>query len=440
MRGSIVVFGVDLRTLLFGVFGAVILMAGILIMMPVKVSAQASPVPCTGAYNAYNRQDFCGFFNNQGLDGGPDLRGGTWNPDGTWTWANGSDPGVPNSVDTAVEFIDMILSDYYTGDQRARTVAQYMILNMIGVLPTQDQVLAKTVTPEQIVDWQTRVMSYADIDDNSSGSGVSTGQNGSIVWNDYRGLSCGDLNTYYQIEYDDVTAYEVSVDNDPDCVTGDALASNHIVFRDTSDNDIFQIRRLCMNPTGTAFAGIEDAAPENDGVLGDLVFEDVNQNGVFDPGVDRGIPGVTIALYEANAACEQGTLIDTATTDADGRYRFENLPVIGPEGLFANYIVAVTDDNGVLNDFIASVGTPGEDDNSQDPAGYCMTLALEERSNQTGDFGYYRSAANDNGGTNEQGDGTLAATGNAQIWLIIGAALSMIVGAVVLRRYNISKI
>src|SRR5690606_21485198 len=116
-------------------------------------------------------------------------------------------------------------------DQRARTVAQYMILNMIGVLPTQDQVLAKTVTPEQIVDWQTRVMSYADIDDNSSGSGVSTGQNGSIVWNDYRGLSCGDLNTYYQIEYDDVTAYEVSVDNDPDCVTGDALASNHIVFR-----------------------------------------------------------------------------------------------------------------------------------------------------------------------------------------------------------------
>lgn len=438
MRGRGILYEVSLRTLVLYVTGVLALFIGMAFFAPVDVGAQASPMPCVGPYNQYNRQDSCGFFNNQGLDGGPDLRGGTWNPDGTWTWASGSDPGVPSSVDTAEEFIDMVLGDYYTGDQRARTAAQYMILSMIGVLPTQDQVLAKTVTPAQIVDWQTRVMSYADIDDNSGGAGVSTGQNGSIVWNDFRGLSCGDLNTYYQIEYDDVAAYEVTVDNAPDCVTGDALASNHIVFMDTDDNDVLQIRRLCMNPTGTELAGIAEADPEEDGTLGDLVFEDVNQDGVYNPDDgDVGIPGVAIALYGANAACEQGVLIGAATTDENGRYQFTDLPIISPEGLFANYVVTVTDDDGVLNGFTASVGQPGEDENSQNPAGYCMTLALAERSNQTGDFGYYRSdSENGNGGNGEQGDGTLAATGSSRSFIVFGSALSLIIGVIALRRMS----
>ncbi|OCT13261.1 hypothetical protein A8709_01145 [Paenibacillus pectinilyticus] len=57
-----------------------------------------------------------------------------------------------------------------------------------------------------------------------------------------------------------------------------------------------------------------------DGSLGDIVWDDLNANGVQDAG-EPGIPGVTVELYQAGTA----TLLDTQTTDAGGRYLFTNL-------------------------------------------------------------------------------------------------------------------
>ncbi|MDR6555133.1 SdrD B-like domain-containing protein [Paenibacillus qinlingensis] len=57
-----------------------------------------------------------------------------------------------------------------------------------------------------------------------------------------------------------------------------------------------------------------------DGSLGDIVWHDLNANGLQDTG-EPGIPGVTVELYTAGTA----TLLGTQTTDAGGRYLFTNL-------------------------------------------------------------------------------------------------------------------
>ena len=56
------------------------------------------------------------------------------------------------------------------------------------------------------------------------------------------------------------------------------------------------------------------------GTIGDLVFSDLNGNGVADPG-DTGIGGVTVTLR--NAA---GAIVGTTVTDANGGYSFLNVP------------------------------------------------------------------------------------------------------------------
>jgi uncharacterized repeat protein (TIGR01451 family) len=53
--------------------------------------------------------------------------------------------------------------------------------------------------------------------------------------------------------------------------------------------------------------------------LGDTVWEDTNRNGIQDAG-ESGVAGVTVHLYKDGA--DTGT---TATTDGDGRYRFNDL-------------------------------------------------------------------------------------------------------------------
>jgi protocatechuate 3,4-dioxygenase beta subunit len=69
--------------------------------------------------------------------------------------------------------------------------------------------------------------------------------------------------------------------------------------------------------------------------IGDLVFRDVANDGVFDPGTDSPIPGVTVRLLDAS-----NTVISTLTTDANGLYRFNLLSpgqyrveIVPPAGL-----------------------------------------------------------------------------------------------------------
>ena len=68
--------------------------------------------------------------------------------------------------------------------------------------------------------------------------------------------------------------------------------------------------------------------PGGSGVIGDKVFDDVNENGVFDGG-DVGINGATIKLYEdtnGNGVIDPGdTLIATTTSAGGGNYSFTGL-------------------------------------------------------------------------------------------------------------------
>lgn len=386
-----------------------------------------SPADCTEVaprpYIGYNRKAWCGYFNNEGWTAGAPLRGGSWNPDGTWTDATAADPGVPDSLEEANGpdgFVMMILNDYYNGDQRARTAAEFIILSMLGVLPDEEGTVDKEVTPEQIIEWQNRVLSYANIDDNSDGSGVSTGDSGTITWKDERHLDCGEVNTYYQIEFDDVAPFEVNTANTPDC-DDPTFVEEYIVFTDNDGNELMTIRRICMNPAGEISPLPEADSVVENGVLGNLVFEDVNNDGVYDPASDAGIPNVTVALYAADDACNLGDPIGTAITDENGTYQFNNLFTVSPMGKFANYVVAVTDENNVLAGYTVTTGQSGIDGNSQDSSGYCMQLTWSEDNNQTGDFGYYRDMTNAEAGSET---GELAATGsNIQLLFIVVGGL-----------------
>lgn len=251
-----------LRTLLrsqFMVVGALVI-AGVALLSPatttyaVEYESNGNKAACDGSSSrpevAYGRQGWCGYFKNEGWTDGPGLRGGSWsaktNPGGSWTEATTKDPAVPKSVDTAQEFIDMVVDDLENGDKRAVTSAQFIILSMLGNEAEGTKKLKKEVTAKQLEDWKQRILSYAD---EGELKGISNGQNGSIEWFDEVHLKCGSMNTYYQIDQDDVAPFQINERNTPECK--DAKSTEEfITFRDSDDNIVFQIKRICMNAAG----------------------------------------------------------------------------------------------------------------------------------------------------------------------------------------------
>jgi hypothetical protein len=129
------------------------------------------------------------------------------------------------------------------------------------------------------------------------------------------------------------------------------------------------------------------------GSIGDLVLNDVDADGFKGAG-ETGIAGVTVDLdrdLNGDGKVHPGEpMIGTATTDANGAYSLSGLSTtdngLGAAG--ADYIVDVTDVNGVLNGYRHSLGTAGSDDNSQtDP--YPVSISNGSPNNLTADFGYY---------------------------------------------------
>ncbi|MGC8782073.1 MAG: SdrD B-like domain-containing protein, partial [Anaerolineae bacterium] len=112
------------------------------------------------------------------------------------------------------------------------------------------------------------------------------------------------------------------------------------------------------------------------GVIGNLVWGEVDGNGLFNPaGGDAGLAGVTVALLQG------GQTIATTTTGPGGGYAF----VGQPDG---SYQVTVSDDFGVLAAYSPTVPGPfpGQDNNNQVQP-YAVTLS-NSSINPTADFGY----------------------------------------------------
>ncbi len=86
--------------------------------------------------------------------------------------------------------------------------------------------------------------------------------------------------------------------------------------------------------------------------IGDTVWQDIDRDGVKDAG-EPGIPNVTLALYSdpnGDGDYSDGSLLRTTTTDAYGKYMFH---LLGSR----NYLVEVTDDNGMLTGYSTTTGT-----------------------------------------------------------------------------------
>ncbi|MBK8146105.1 MAG: hypothetical protein IPK62_14510 [Bacteroidetes bacterium] len=100
------------------------------------------------------------------------------------------------------------------------------------------------------------------------------------------------------------------------------------------------------------------------GSLGDLVWYDMNNNGLQDPG-EAGVAGVTVTLYESDGV----TVISTTTTNALGEYIFTGLDaggyVVGFTNLPVGFTISAKDAdaqgiNGELNSDV-NVGTQKTD-------------------------------------------------------------------------------
>ncbi len=115
----------------------------------------------------------------------------------------------------------------------------------------------------------------------------------------------------------------------------------------------------------------------NAGVIGDLIFLDANGDGVYRQGDgDRGIPGVTVALFQ------NGTPVAATTSGINGSYLFTDLAP-------GSYAVDVTDQFGVLAGHAATTGPQAGQDNQSQAHPYSLFLGLNP-TNLTADFGYMR--------------------------------------------------
>ncbi|MCB9834747.1 DUF11 domain-containing protein [Candidatus Nomurabacteria bacterium] len=122
------------------------------------------------------------------------------------------------------------------------------------------------------------------------------------------------------------------------------------------------------------------------GRIGNQVWNDLDHDGVFDPG-EPGIPGVTIKLYQGICAdhTTSSTSMATTTTASDGTYYFNSLPVD------QNYYVVVDrSSSSVLTNYTNSTGPDHTaDGNSKSEDCYEVSLTTASPSNLTADFGYY---------------------------------------------------
>jgi uncharacterized repeat protein (TIGR02059 family)/LPXTG-motif cell wall-anchored protein len=115
--------------------------------------------------------------------------------------------------------------------------------------------------------------------------------------------------------------------------------------------------------------------------VGSFVWADADRDGVQDAG-ELGIAGVTLSITKADGSAVTdvfGAAINTTTTDANGAYVFENLPV-------GSYKVTVTDPAG----YVATTALAGSDREVDSSTGNATStnLTTDGASDMTLDFGF----------------------------------------------------
>ncbi len=136
-----------------------------------------------------------------------------------------------------------------------------------------------------------------------------------------------------------------------DGVAGSGVATNDPIT-DGRDSDATLSGTTAQIAYNTGAAGNNNHtldfgfAPVPKYSIGDLIWNDTNNNGKID-GAEAPLSGVTVTLYAATAAgAPTGAALGTITTDATGRYRFDNL-------MAGEYVVVATPAAG----YVSSTGT-----------------------------------------------------------------------------------
>jgi len=160
--------------------------------------------------------------------------------------------------------------------------------------------------------------------------------------------------------------------------------SNSVVFS-LNDNTLgTPIKPTSVNEPQQDFGFVNTNA--NPGIIGDTIFFDADEDGFL--GAGEGLQGVVVQLLDSN-----GNLVGSATTDANGNYLFDNLPV----SVAGETYSVVVDTNSLPNGGVGWTNTIDPDGIADSNSSVLLTNALPTNINQ--DFGYESDGQNTITGT-----------------------------------------
>lgn len=227
------------------------------------------------------------------------------------------------------------------------------LLNPVWTLSTAGGTVVTTPTAVQ----PTATATYILVAQNAAGckdtAGVVVTVNPKPILATANGFPACRLNgTAYTIKF---TATGGTVTTVPSLtVTGDSIANIPLTTASV---------KLIITGAGGCKDSITVAAPTCDkpvGSIGDLIWKDVNDNGLQELPTEKGVAGVKVNLYAASAGTKTGSVLQTKTTGTDGLYLFTGL-------LAGDYIVEI--DKTTLPDtcqITAKQNVPSDDTKDSD--------------------------------------------------------------------------
>lgn len=150
------------------------------------------------------------------------------------------------------------------------------------------------------------------------------------------------INNGFPVCRDNGTAYTIKFTKSPigAIVTAKNVATGAViaVTGDSVANILLSVAKVRLIVTnGVCIDSVDVDAPVCDkpvGSIGDLIWKDVNDNGLQDLPAEKGVAGVKVNLYAAAAGTKTGSVLQTKTTGTDGLYLFTGL-------LAGSYIVEI---------------------------------------------------------------------------------------------------
>lgn len=185
-------------------------------------------------------------------------------------------------------------------------------------------------------------------------------------------------------------------------------------------------------PIGEKLVTMRRTAAGGDGsgtqsvAVGDLVWLDANRDGLQSEG-EAGIPGVVLVLTGPNGPVSRidGSPVGPVTTDADGRYLFDRLPVLAPG---QHYTVTIDEEASAaaLADLLPTTAGAGDDRGLDSSTGTADSASLVTNGARdlTLDFGFVTAQLPTLPLPEEPGTSELASTGQQVAWPAILAALA----------------